>query len=383
MDNTGSAYVLRDGKRLRRGYTTGACAAAAAKAAALLLLTGAAAETVEFTVPAGVTLTLPVSELRLEGQTASCAVQKDSGDDPDVTDGILICAAVRRRGEAGIVIDGGEGVGRITKPGLKLAVGQAAINPGPREMIRQAVEEVLARSGQSGGLSVLISVPEGVEIGKKTFNPRLGILGGISILGTTGIVEPMSVEALLESLALEIRQKRALGVQRLLLTPGSWGAGFARERWGLEDPVRCANYIGPALDLASEAGFRQTLLIGHVGKLVKLSGGMMDTHSRAGDCRGELMAAHALRAGADGALARAILDCVATDEMLRLLRQAGLLEGAMAHMAERMDFYLRRRAGAEMEVGAVAFSDVYGILCAAGPARAWLAEQDRRQEGGT
>ena len=383
MDRIDSAYVLRDGRQLRRGYTTGTCAAAAAKAAALLLLTGTTPETVEITIPAGITLTLPILEPRLEGQTASCAVQKDSGDDPDVTDGIRICAAVRRRREPGIVIDGGEGVGRITKPGLKLEVGEAAINPVPREMIRQAVEQVLTQCGESSGLNVLISVPGGAEIAKKTFNPRLGIVGGISILGTSGIVEPMSVEALLESIGLEIRQKRALGVQRLLLTPGSWGAGFAREICGSADAVRCANYIGPALDMAAEAGFRQVLLIGHVGKLVKLSGGMMNTHSREGDCRGELMSAHALRAGADGTLARAILDCATTDEMLRLLREAGLLEGAMAHMAERMDFYLRRRAGEAMQVGAVAFSDLYGILCATGPARAWLTEQDGRQEGGT
>ncbi|MBQ7143828.1 MAG: cobalamin biosynthesis protein CbiD [Oscillospiraceae bacterium] len=378
MPETGieSRYVLKNGKRLRLGYTTGTCAAAAAKAAALLLFRGQADETVELVTPKGIALRLEVLDPRLERGRASCAVRKDAGDDPDATDGILVYAEVRALPDPEIEIDGGPGVGRVTKPGLKLPVGAAAINPAPREMIRRAAEEALAACGQSCGLSVLISVPGGAELAKKTFNPRLGIEGGISILGTSGIVEPMSEDAILESLELEIRQKRALGWERLILVPGNYGADYARSALGFSDGelVKCSNYIGCALDMAADAGFPEVLLIGHVGKLVKLSGGIMNTHSREGDARAELFAALALRAGGGAELARTILDCVTTDGMLEALRNAGLLERAMTLMAERIDLHLRSRVRDRLRVGAVVFSENYGELCRTGPAAEWLAE---------
>lgn len=374
-------YVTRNGKKLRLGYTTGSCAAAAAKAAVLLLLTGRAPETVELMTPGGVLLRPAVLEPELAGDRASCAVRKDSGDDPDVTGGVLVYAQVRLCREPGIRIDGGAGVGRVTRPGLRLPVGAAAINPAPREMIRRAAEEALAQCGRETGLSVVISVPGGEELAKRTFNPRLGIEGGLSILGTSGLVEPMSREALLESIRLEIRQKRALGGRRLILTPGNYGADFARTL-GLRDgtePVKCANFIGPALDMAAEEGFPEVLLIGHIGKLVKLSGGIFNTHSAQADCRAELMAAWALRAGADAGLARAVLDCPATGGMLSLLREAGLLERTMDILAERIDYHLRRRA--RLTAGAVVFSEDWGVLCAAGPAADWLEKNGRETDG--
>ena len=282
-------YTLKDGKKLQFGYTTGTCAAAAAKAATLLLLTGRVPETVHILTPKGIALDLEVLEPRRAEGAASCAIQKYSGDDPDVTNGILVFAKVRARPEPGILIDGGVGVGRVTKPGLKQAIGEAAINPVPREMIRLAAEEALDECGQVTGLSIIISVPEGVEIAQKTFNPRLGIEGGISILGTSGIVEPMSEDALVESIELEIRQKHALGRKRLFITPGNYGADFAKAVCSMDETelVKCSNYIGRTLDIAAAEGFREVLLIGHVGKLVKLSGGIMNTHSREGDGRAE------------------------------------------------------------------------------------------------
>ena len=361
-----SYYKLKDGKKLRFGYTTGTCAAAAAKAAAILLLAGRAPKTVFIDTPKGIPLELEVLEPVYDESSASCAIRKYSGDDPDVTDGILVYANIRFRKEPGISIDGGTGIGRITKPGLKQPIGAAAINPVPMEMIRQAVEEVLEEFGESVGLEIVISAPEGVEIAKKTFNPRLGIMGGLSILGTSGIVEPMSETAILESIELEIRQKHALGCRRLLLTPGNYGADFLRSMWQISETefVKCSNFIGQSLELAANAGFPEVLLVGHIGKLIKLSGGIMNTHSHEADCRAELMAAAALRAGCASETARAILGCVTTDE--------NCLEAAMAKVGERIDFYLQNRFRDRLTVGVIVFSNPYGILCATGPARLWL-----------
>ena len=375
-------YALVDGKKLRYGYTTGTCAAAAAKGAALLLLTGRAPAAVQIHTPKGIDLTLPMEEAKREGNAARCAVRKFSGDDPDVTDGALIVATASASATPGVHIDGGEGVGRVTKPGLKVPVGEAAINPGPRAMIEQAVNEALEETELVSGLDVVISVPEGAALAAKTFNPRLGILGGISILGTSGIVEPMSEEALVDSIRLEIRQRKALGETRLILAPGNYGTDFLRDTLGVSEDriVKISNYVGRALDTAAEAGFAEVLLAGHIGKLIKLSGGIMNTHSREGDGRAELMAAWALKAGADGDTARAILDCVATDEMLRILREKGLLVPAMELMAQGIDLYVNARVKGLLTVGVLVFSDGYGPLCATAAAKLWAETSLKAKE---
>ena len=390
-------YTLKNGKRLQMGYTTGTCAAAAAKAAAILLLTRRAPEaafsqpaaspgqteltrrapeTVSIMTPKGILLNLEILEPALDGETASCAIRKYSGDDPDVTDGILIYASARLRREPGVVVNGGIGIGRVTKPGLKQPVGAAAINPVPLDMIRCAAREVLEEFGETSGLDILIYAPEGAEIAKKTFNPRLGIEGGISILGTSGIVEPMSEAALLESIELELRQKYALGCRRLILTPGNIGADFLKSLCPSAENalVKCSNYIGDTLDMAANVGFPEVLLVGHIGKLVKLSGGILNTHSRVADGRAELMAACALRAGCSGDTAREILGCLTTDEMLRVLKEENLLENTMEVLGERIDFYLKNRAAGRLTAAAIVFAEPFGILCATGPAAAWLEE---------
>ena len=368
-------YALVDGKKLRYGYTTGTCAAAAAKAATILLLTGRAPAAVQIHTPKGIDLNLPVEETTREGSAARCAVRKFSGDDPDVTDGTLVVATVSISTEPGIRIDGGVGVGRATKPGLKVPVGAAAINPGPLAMIEQAVREALEETEPVPGVDVVISVPEGAALAQKTFNPRLGIVGGISILGTSGIVEPMSEEALVDSIRLEIKQRKALGEERLVLAPGNYGLDFLRDAMGVSEErvVKVSNYIGKALDTAAEAGFREVLLAGHIGKLVKLSGGLMNTHSREGDGRAELMAGCALRAGCDSDTARAVLDCVTTDEMLRIIREKGLLDGAMAVMAERIDLYVNARVKGLLIVGVLVFGET-GLLCATTAAKDWIEQ---------
>ena len=268
-------FIVKGGKKLRLGCTTGSCAAAAAKAAACLLLTGRPMEQATLVTPTGVRIALPVQTLQTAAGSVTCAVEKDQSDDPDVTRGALITATVSRTGGSGVTIDGGEGVGRVTKPGLDQPVGAAAINSVPRQMILEGVEEIRALADSRCGLRVEISVPGGEALAKKTFNPRLGILGGISILGTTGIVEPMSQRALIETIRVELRQRREGGAEYVLLTPGNYGSDFIRDGLGLDPAmaVQTSNFIGDALELCGELGFRGALLVGHVGKLVKLAGG--------------------------------------------------------------------------------------------------------------
>ena len=373
-------YALKNGKKLRFGYTTGTCAAAAAKAAASMLATGRPLQYVELMTPKGIPLSLEVLEPELGADHARCAIRKDAGDDPDVTDGVLVYADVRWAREPGIRLDGGEGVGRVTKPGLKQAVGEAAINPVPLQMIRACAEEALDDCGRAEGLDIVISIPAGAELAKKTFNPRLGIVGGISVLGTSGIVEPMSEAALVESIQLEMRQKYALGCRRLLVAPGNYGADFIRSLCAVEEQelVKCSNFIGQAIDMAAEAGFEEVFFISHIGKFIKLTGGIMNTHSREADARGELMAACALRAGADAETALAIMDCLTTDEMLRILQRAGLLEKTMEIVGQRIDYYLNYRAKGQLTLGAVVFSEETGILCMTGKAEQWLEELKSR-----
>ena len=356
-------YIIRDGKQLRLGYTTGSCAAAASKAAAFMLLSGKRKETITITPPKGITLNLEVLEITMEPDRVRCAIRKDGGDDPDITNKTLIFAEVTRHDVPEITIDGGFGVGRVTKRGLDQPVGNAAINSTPRKMIRENVREVCRLFDYKGGLSIVISVPEGEKLAKKTFNPRLGIVGGISILGTTGIVEPMSEKALLDTIRVELRQRRAMGYDYVLLVPGNYGAEFIKNGIGI-DPViavQSSNFIGDTIDMCKDLGFQGALLIGHIGKLVKIAGGMMNTHSKYGDCRMEIMAAHAAAAGAPAEVIQEILTCVACDDVLRILAEHGGYEETMLRIMERIGFHLQHRAD-EMEIGAVTFSKEYGTL---------------------
>ena len=369
-------YAIRDGKKLYYGYTTGTCAAAAAKAAALMLATGAEVPYVDIMTPKGIALNLEVLEAAREGNHARCAIRKYSGDDPDVTNGILVYADVTLRKTPGVAVDGGEGVGRVTKPGLDQPMGNAAINSVPRRMIAENVGEVTALFDHTGGLDVVISIPAGAELAKKTFNPRFGIEGGISVLGTTGIVEPMSEKALVDTIRTELTQRRALGSESVLLTPGNYGAEFIETGLGI-DPgiaVQTSNFIGESLDLCRELGFKNALLIGHVGKLVKLAGGMMNTHSRYGDCRMEILAAHAGAEGADPALIAGILGCVACDEAVRLLREAdpALERRTLSRVTQLAHANLVRRAGDDLRIEMILFSKKYGVLGETGNAREYL-----------
>lgn len=357
------AYIEKGGRKLRLGYTTGSCAAAAAKAAAWMLLTGREKTTIQLTTPKGMVLELDILDITRQADQVSCAVRKDSGDDPDVTNGALIYATVSTSACPGIAIDGGTGVGRVTRPGLDQKVGEAAINSVPRQMIRENVAQVMALTDCRQGLQVTISVPQGQMLAQKTFNPRLGIQGGISILGTTGIVEPMSEQALVDTIRVELRQKRLAG-DTVLLTPGNYGSDFIRQSLGIDPAtaVQCSNFIGDALDLCRELEFRGVLLIGHIGKLVKLAGGMMNTHSKYGDCRMEILAAHAGAAGVAPAKIREMLECVACDDALGILKDTEQYEAVLSSLTARVRFHLSHRAGETLAVEVILYSKEYGVL---------------------
>ena len=364
-------YVTKNGKTLRCGYTTGACAAAAAGAAAELLLGGTAPEVWRLGTPKGVPLELDILEPEQGNGFARCAVRKDSGDDPDITDGILVFVTIKKT-DVGIYIDGGDGIGRVTRPGLDQPVGAAAINSVPRRMIAEQVAAVCDRYGYTGGLSIVISIPEGEELAKRTFNPRLGVEGGLSVIGTTGIVEPMSSAALVDTIRLELNVLRKSGADAVLLCPGNYGETFARQVLGLTaSPVNMGNFVGDAVDMAVEAGFESILLVGHIGKLVKLGTGTRNTHSANGDGRMETLCACAISAGAEAPLLREILNCATTDAALALLDGAGLLKPTMVELGARIQATLRHWAPEGVRIGFVCYANrapFDGVLAQSGNA---------------
>lgn len=351
---------------MRYGFTTGSCAAAAAKAAAYMLLTGTRKESIKIQTPKGIDFDAEIVDIEMGADSASCGVVKDGGDDPDVTTGATICARVEVISGDGpeVRIDGGSGVGRVTAPGLDQPVGNAAINSVPRAMIESEVRQVMDLLDYRGCLSVVISVPGGEEIAEKTFNPRLGIKGGISIIGTSGIVEPMSMQAIKDTIRVELRQQISLGHRAIAIAPGNYGLDFMRERYGfdLDRAVKCSNFIGDTIDMAAELGVEKLLLIGHIGKLIKVSGGIMNTHSREADSRMELMAAHAIKAGCDIETAGAILSSLTTSEAYSHIKAAGLESGFSEVLMERIAYHLGKRAAGRLEIQAIVFSNEDGLL---------------------
>lgn len=373
-------FCRKDGKDLRFGYTTGSCAAAASKAAARMLLEGSREESVELMTPKGILLNLPVEEITAGEGFVSCAVRKDSGDDPDITNGILIFSKVEFSKTPGITLEGGFGVGRVTKPGLECPVGAPAINRVPREMITAAVRAMQEESGNFSGLKVTISIPEGERLAKRTFNPRLGIVGGLSVLGTSGIVEPMSEAALVDTIRVEMKQLAASGRKMAVVTPGNYGEDFMKEALDadLSGAVKCSNFVGETLDMAGEFGFQKVLLIGHIGKFVKLAAGIMNTHSRYADGRMEVMGVHAALCGAGRELVAKLMDCVTTDDALDVLEEAGFLKETLSSILKKIDFHLKARSHGDYQVEAVIFSNKRGLLGmtagAEGMLREFLAE---------
>lgn len=378
-------YVEKDGKRLRRGFTTGSCAAAAATAAAQMLMTGEIVEMVQIQTPGGPVYNAQILDAEIlekawpsgrKRTSCRCAVLKDGGDDPDITTGTRIVAEVSLSDEPGITIDGGAGIGRVTKPGLDQPVGQAAINRIPRQMIAENVGKIL-REWQNmrnapKGLHVVISAPDGEAIAEKTFNPKLGIVGGISILGTTGIVEPMSDRAIVETIRAQMRVQKAQGRRYVIAAPGNYGLAFLQEQYGLErngqenareaaetTVVQISNFVGEAVEMAADLGFEGFLLAGHIGKLVKVAGGAPNTHSKYGDRRMETlweMAAVFCPEEDRESLRKEILECVMTDAALEVLDSHGLKEKTAQEMARRICANLVQWSGGRLRAETIVFS---------------------------
>ncbi len=314
--------VWHNGKQYRKGYTTGSCATAAAKVAALMILRQQVIDQVSIVTPSGVTLYLNVEQPLIEGQQATAAIRKDGGDDVDATHGMLIFARVTLCDHGEIHITGGEGVGRVTRKGIGLPIGHAAINRTPLHTIEAAVREVI---GPARGANITIFAPEGEARAKKTYNGRLGILGGISIIGTTGIVTPMSEESWKRSLALELEMKRAAGQDKVILVPGNHGERFVREQLGLDSQlvVTMSNFVGYMLQETVRLQFRHVVLIGHPGKLVKVAAGIFHTHSHIADGRMETLIANLALLGAPHDLLLAVNQCDTTEAAMELIAEQG------------------------------------------------------------
>lgn len=377
---------------LRKGFTTGSCAAAAAKAACRMLLSGSEVDRISIITPKGPAFDAEILNTERTAEYVKCAVRKDGGDDPDITTGALIEAEVRfacaeegaEKGSAPrVIIKGGKGVGRVTRPGLDQPVGEAAINSVPREMITREVTEVLDMLDCSEAVTVTISVPEGEELALHTFNPRLGIEGGISIIGTSGVVEPMSRQAILDTIRVELRQKRAEGHDIAFISPGNYGLDFMKETYDvdLDRSVKCSNFVGETIDMICELGFSGMLLTGHIGKLVKVAGGIMNTHSREADCRMEIIAAAAVREGADTEVLGRILGCLTTEEAYGILYEAGLAEQVSQRIMNGIMYNLDRRAGGKLDIGCIVYSKEYGQLAASDRA-AGIIEENRTKWNG-
>lgn len=379
-------FVFKNQKKLRCGLTTGTCAAACAQAAMLRLLTGQ--------VLSEVTVRLPESRKNPENTRVTLSVyptadggfatRKDAGDDPDVTNGTEIRAYVQVCDVASVpagafasedgwlYLTGGMGVGRVTKPGLEQAVGQSAINRVPRQMIFDAVQQVLEDFGEDACTTcylITISVPAGAELAQRTFNPMLGIEGGISILGTTGIVEPMSEAAIVATIETSIRQVLTMEdgdigrrARRILAVPGNYGQRYVEQQLGLRGVpvVEVSNYIGEAIDLAVAYGATDFLLVGNVGKLVKLAAGIMNTHSRVADGRWEIFAAHLALCGGTRAQVAAIREATTTEEMLTRLEEMGLRAPVMASIMGEIEVHMAHRIRGQMDFGVIVYSERFG-----------------------
>ena len=314
--------IWHKGKAYRKGYTTGSCATAAAKVAALMILRQQIIHQISIVTPSGVTLHLNVEEPLIHGNQATAAIRKDGGDDVDVTHGMLIYAQVKLRDDAHITITGGTGIGKVTQKGIGLPIGHSAINKTPLQTIEAAVREVL---GPERGADVVIFAPEGEERALRTYNSRLGIMGGISILGTTGIVTPMSEESWKRTLAIELEQKRENGLDKVIFVPGNHGERFVREQLQVDTNlvVTMSNFVGYMLQEAERLAFRHVVMVGHLGKLIKVAAGIFHTHSHIADGRMETLVTHLALAGAPNELLQQVYHCLTTEAAMELIAQAG------------------------------------------------------------
>lgn len=357
-------YVRQGQEFLRCGYTTGTCATLATKACGMMLFSHKKLEKVSVLTPADILVEVEVFSVAIEEKKVSCSVYKDGGDDIDVTHGAEISVTVSLCEEEQINIQGGKGVGIVTKKGLDQAVGEFAINSVPRKQIIAELEKIKEEFAYSGGFLVEISVPKGEELAKKTFNPQLGILGGISILGTSGIVRPRSLTALLKSIEVELKMHKEQGVKELILTPGNYGMAFLEQNTWIQGKktVQVSNFIGDTIDLCGVYGFETLLLVGHIGKLVKVAGGIMNTHSKVADCRVEIFSAYTALCGGTQGLIEKIMDSATSEACLDLLREENLEKQVLEKICETAQKKLEHRVKEGTSVGFLTFSQKHGLL---------------------
>ncbi len=334
--------VLGTVNGLRRGFTSGTCAQATAKAAAMALTEQRTVETIEVILPA-MTLDLPVFEISRNTTSACYGIFKDSGDDTDITNGKEFRAEVSISEEPGITIVGGEGVGRVTREGLPVPPGESAINPGP---VRRILSELKPFIPEKGGLSVVLSVPEGEVLASQTWNPRLGITGGISIIGSSGIIEPKSSRAYKSSIALNVRVVRKSGADSIYLLSGYVGEKYTAKNGIAESQsILFGDYVGFALDKAVAQNFKEIILCAHIGKMAKVSAGMFNTHCKYGDARLETIAAHAALVGADRETVEALMESVTAEAASKIIREKGLkavFDSLNRRLIERSLLYMKK-----------------------------------------
>jgi cobalt-precorrin-5B (C1)-methyltransferase len=337
---------------LKYGITTGATAAAAAKAATIAAI-AMPVDRVIIPTPIGLRFELPIkSSKKLSDDTAQAIAVKDAGQDIDATDKMEIIATVKLTSDAKITVKSGLGIGVVTKAGLQVPIGEGAINPTPKAMITEAVKEALP---QGRGAEVIISAPEGANIAKKTTNAKLGVKGGISILGTTGVVKPLSLEACRRSLVPQINVALARGYKRVLFVPGNIGERIAKEKFGVPEDaiVQTGDFVGYMLDKAVEKGVKEIIMMGHSGKLVKLAVRLFNTHHRVGDARNEVVASYAGAAGADQKTIKELLSANTTDEATEILLQANLIEPTYELIAERIHKQVSDRVENKIKISVV------------------------------
>jgi cobalt-precorrin-5B (C1)-methyltransferase len=341
---------------LKTGFTTGTCAQAAAKASVIMLTTKKLVNKVEVGIPSGNKLYLKIIDPKIGKDFAQCAVIKDAGDDIDVTHGAEIYAKVRfSKNNLGITITGGKGVGRITKPGLAVPPGEYAINPTPRKMIVKELTPYLPKDNK--GVEVIISVPKGEELAKKTFNPRLGIVGGISIIGTSGLVESKSTDAYKTSLSLQLDVLKAQGFKRVTLVLGYVGENFCKEVLKISDDsiVKIGDHVGFMLKECSKKGIRDVLLIGYIGKLVKVANGQFNTHWRFGDNRIETLTHYAKTFGASKRVIGEIKKQKTAEATIHILRK-NRLKKVFAKIAEDVVTRVNEFVGGGLHINCILLS---------------------------
>ena len=357
-------YSYVNGKKLRKGFTTGTCATAATAAAISMILNQDIEEKVTVSTANGVEVTMDTKDPSFGELTASAAVEKDGGDDADATHGLLIYSTVTLLPDSNdIEIDGGEGVGRVTQKGLKCDVGMAAINPTPRAMIEKTARQLL---GPNCGAKIIISVPGGEETAKLTYNSRLGIVGGISILGTTGIVNPMSEDSWKASITIELTMLYNQGYRSVVLAPGNYGEDFATNVLGIPPHriVNMSNFVGHVLKEVQRIGFTRVLMVGHMGKFVKVAGGIFSTHSKDSDARMEIIMANLALLGAPVELLEKVDQCITTDAAGTLIEEYHY-EEVYQVLVDKMKFRserLLRNRKPEVSIDVVTFGTEAGYL---------------------